>query len=59
MYVSDYQYFLTAINPGEYYRIQEPVWEHRPYGDRGAGDCGYGGEHGGGGDFLQNKGEIV
>lgn len=44
--------FVTAIDTSEYYCLPEPVREREPGGDRGSGDCGYGGEYGGGGGVL-------
>lgn len=56
MYVFDTEYLVAAADPDEYYRVSEPVREREPDGDRGAGDRGDGGEHGGGGGVLQDSG---
>ena len=42
----------TCRLPGECDRVPEPVREREPGGDRGAGNRGYGGEYGCGGDIL-------
>lgn len=52
MYVFDFEYFFFAVDTGEYDRLQAAVWECEPGGDYCAGDCGNGGEYGGGGGVL-------
>ena len=42
VYVSDHEYLIPAVDPGQYYRLQKPVWEREPGGNHrscNTGDC--------------------
>jgi len=52
VYILDTEYLITAADSGECDCVPEPVRERESGGNRGAGDCGNGGEYDGGGDFL-------
>ena len=30
VYVSDHEYLIPAVDPGQYYCLQKPVWEREP-----------------------------
>lgn len=56
MYLPDPEHFIFAADPGECDRVPRAVRQRESDGDRGAGDCGDGGEYGGGGGVLQGDG---
>ena len=42
VYVSDHEYLIPAVDPGQYYCLQKPVWEREPGGNHrtcNTGDC--------------------
>ena len=42
VYASDHEYLIPAVDPGQYYRLQKPVWEREPGGNHrscNTGDC--------------------
>ena len=59
MHFPDPEHFFPAADPGQCYRLPRAVRQRESHGDRWAGDCGDGGEHGGGGGVLQDDGKKV
>ena len=58
VYLPDHEYFLSSADPCHHDRLPQPVRKREPLCHHIPGHSGNGGEHWGGGDFLQGGGEI-